>query len=423
MDLIIRNVQIAGGDGSAADIGIKDGQIAAVGKIGSAQGAEVIDGTGLYAFPGLCDLHSHLRDPGFTHKEDLRSGTCSAAAGGFTDVCCMPNTKPPIDSVEVIEDILERAADLPAGVHPVASITQGMKGKRLSDFAALRHAGAIAFSDDGLPVEDIDLMREALQASERTGMLLMVHEENRELAGHGVANAGEHAEQAGLEGIPSSSEEEMVARDLFLAGKYGGRLHFCHISTAGSLELIRRFKAAHPHASITCETAPHYFSATDDFILTGDPNAKMNPPLRSERDRQAVIEALQDGTIDAIATDHAPHSPQEKDTSFAKAPFGIIGFETALPLAITNLSTPGHLTLEQIVRLMSSAPREIAGLPGGRIAEGQPADIVLCDVDASYVYKPEMVVSKSRNSPFFGSTLRGRTIRTLRGGRTVWPQA
>lgn len=420
MDLVIANVRLVGGRTDPVDIGIDDGRITAVAAPGTLRGADVLDGARLHAFPGLCDLHCHLRDPGFTHKEDLSSGARSAAAGGFTDICCMPNTSPPLDTPAAVRDILDRADPAWARVHPVGAISQKMQGRRLTDFAAMRGAGAVAFSDDGVPVEDADLMAEALEEAAREEVLLMVHEEDRNLTGRGAANAGKHAEQAGLPGIPAASEEVLVARDLYLAAGHGGRLHFCHISTAGSLELIRRFKARYP-GRVTCETAPHYFSATDELVLSRDSNAKMNPPLRTEADRQAVIRALADGTIDAIATDHAPHADSEKKKPFEKAPFGIIGFETALALAITHLYAPGHLSLERIAELLSTAPRRIAGLPGGALAPGEPADIALVDTGERWRYEEKDVVSRARNSPFLGSPLQGRVKVTVLGGRVVWP--
>lgn len=419
METVIRNVLAVNPEGeiAAVDIGIQDGVIARIGSIEAA--AQVIDGTGLHAFPGFCDLHSHLRDPGYTYKEDLESGAASAAAGGYTDVCCMPNTKPPLDSVQIISDVRTRGEKTPIGIHPVGAITRGMKGKELTDFVRLREAGAVAFSDDGLPVENTAVMLSALEAAKQDGILLMLHEENRDIAGKGAVNAGENAEKAGLPGIPAAAEEEMVARDLYLAEKHGGRVHFCHISTAGSVELIRRYKAR-GLGNVTCETAPHYFSATDELILSRNPNTKMNPPLRSETDRQAVIAGLQDGTIDAIATDHAPHSAREKDRSMEKAPFGIIGFETALALAITHLYAPGLLSLQDIARLMSAAPRRILGLPGGSLRPGVPADVVLCDLGACYTYDQDMIVSRSANSPFIGMDLQGRVVRTIRKGNTIY---
>lgn len=421
MELVLQNVYIVDPDGepAAGDIGIEGGVIREVAAPGTLRGARTIDGTGLYAFPAFCDMHCHLRDPGQTHKEDLISGSRAAAAGGYSDICCMPNTKPPVDSAAIAADIRARSEAGPVAVHPIGAVTRGMQGGELTDFAALSAAGAIAFSDDGLPVESAGLMGAALEAAGRQQTLIMAHEEDRALAAGGSVNAGPNAERAGLAGIPPESETDMVARDLNLAAEHGGRLHLCHMSTAGSMNLIRKAKKTGAK-NVTCETAPHYFSATDDFILSGNPNTKMNPPLRSERDRQAVIAALQDGTIDVIATDHAPHAPEEKDVPYGEAPFGIIGLETAFPLAITHLYAPGLLSLGQIARLMSTNPRRILGLPGGTIQPGQPADIALCDIGRRYVYGEDMVVSRSRNSPFLGMELQGCVVKTIRKGNTVY---
>lgn len=424
MDLVIKNVHVVNPRGVAleVDIGIENGLIASVGLLGDVSGIDMIDGTGLYAFPGFCDMHCHLRDPGFTHKEDLITGAYSAAAGGYTDICCMPNTKPPIDSVAIVTDVLNRSQKACIDIHPIASITKGMKGRRLTDFAKLHRAGAIAFSDDGLPVESIDTMTNAMRRSLIDDVLLMVHEENLALVGAGVVNAGANADRAGLIGIPPESEEEMVSRDLFLAERYGGRLHLCHVSTKGSVELIRRYKAKHL-GNVTCETAPHYFSATDALIVSRNTNTKVNPPLRSEQDREAIIAGLIDGTIDAIATDHAPHARIEKDTDYEKAPFGVIGFETAFALTITNLFAPALLTLPQIIRLMSTNPRRILGLKGGVIARGQPADVALCDLSRRYTYEEDMIVSRSSNSPFIGMDLQGSVIMTVRKGKVVYDRS
>ncbi len=419
MELLIKNVTVVNADGLTPDVDIlvRGGKIAKISANISAD-CKTIDREGLHAFPGFIDMHCHLRDPGLTHKEDIASGTRSAAAGGYSAVCCMPNTKPPVDSAAAVEDIICRAAkDGSCAVLPVASITKGMAGEALTDFAALKAAGAIALSDDGLPVEDDAVMMEAMVRAKEQGILLMLHEEDLKNRGAGVANAGEAAAAAGLAGIPNAIEDSMTARDIFYAQLKGGRIHVCHVSTAGSVELIRRAKKN--RVEVTCETAPHYFTLTDEAVRGGDPNAKMNPPLRSEADRQAVIAGILDGTIDAIATDHAPHAKQEKGSDFATAPFGIIGFETALPLAITELYNSGKISLEYIARLLSARPAELLGVAGGRLAEGETANMALVDIKERYTYTADDIFSKSQNSPFLGRELCGKVVYTIFGGNVT----
>ncbi|HBU13219.1 MAG TPA: dihydroorotase [Clostridiales bacterium] len=420
-DILIKNCDIVHADGVQAgmDILVHGGVVEKTGKRITGGASRVIDGEGLYAFPGFCDLHSHLRDPGLTHKEDIVTGTKSAAAGGFTTVCCMPNTNPPVDSVETVRYILDKAdAAGFARVLPVAAITKGLKGGVLTDFAALARAGAIAFSDDGMPVQDDDVILAAMRLAKKENALLMLHEEDLKNRGSGVANAGQYAEQAGLSGIPNAIEDSMTARDLYYAQKTGARIHLCHVSTEGSVELVRRAKKNGVH--VTCETMPHYFSLTDECVVGGDPNTKVNPPLRSARDRDAVIAGIVDGTIDAIATDHAPHSESEKNTSFADAPFGLIGFETAFSLLVTNLYRTGRIELRDIARLLAAAPCSILGIAGGRIGENERADITLCDMEKKYTYQKNDVVSKAKNSPFFGSELLGAVMVTIAGGKVTY---
>lgn len=426
MKTVITNINVVNPESVelAMDIVLEGGRIQEIsrGMVFAGSAEQVMDGSGLYAFPAFADMHCHLRDPGYTHKEDLLTGAASAAAGGYTDICCMPNTKPVLDSVPLIEDVRKRSMDALARVHPVAAVTHGMKGRRLTNFTRLLRAGAIAFSDDGLPITHMETMIGAMEQSLESGALVMVHEEDLTRRGRGVAHDGANAQQVGLAGIPRDAEDAMVSRDLYVAEHNGGRIHFCHVSTAGALELIARAKTKRL-GNITCETAPHYFSLTDAEVLTRDARMKVNPPLREEGDRRAVIEALRNGTIDAIATDHAPHSDEEKNTSFEDAPFGMIGFETALSAAITYLYQPGLLQLPRIAALMSTNPRRILGLPGGRIAPGQPADIAVCDIDTPFVYSKADIISKAHNSPFLGRQLYGRVMRTLRGGRTTYDRS
>lgn len=423
MKILIKNVTAVNADGKLPNVDILvDGErIVELQKGTDVRAERIIDGTGLYAFPGFCDIHCHLRDPGFTNKEDIVSGTKSAAAGGFTTVCCMPNTKPVTDNPQTLEYIINKAQmEGFAQVLPVGCITEGMKGKNLTDFEALKTAGAIALSDDGKPVEDDGVIIEAMEKAAALGIPLMLHEEdlkNREQAG-GVANEGENATKAGLAGIPNAIEDTVTARDIFYAQKTGMPIHICHVSTAGSVELVRRAKAA--GAKVTCETAPHYFSLTDAEVVDGNPNAKVNPPLRSEADRLAVVAGIQDGTIDAIATDHAPHTAREKSKGFKLAPFGLIGFETAFAAAVTHLVQPGKVALEDIVRLLCVQPREIIDVEGGKLAKGAVADIVLADTASIYTYQREDIVSKAENTPFIGKKLQGKIILTINKGRITY---
>ncbi len=420
MQFLIKNVSVVNADGITpdVDIQIKDGQVQAIGK-NLAEKGEVLDGTGLHAFPGFIDLHSHLRDPGLTHKEDIVTGTSSAAAGGFTAVCCMPNTQPEIDSAKVVREILNRAADEGVvQVLPVAAITKGLKGKKLTNFKALQKAGAVAFSDDGMPVQDDEMILAAMAQAKELDALLMLHEEDLKKRGKGVANDGENAQKAGLVGIPREIEDSMTARDIFYAQKQDARIHICHVSTVGSVELVRRAKRN--GVKVTCETTPHYFSLTDEAVVDKNPNAKVNPPLRTEADRQAVIAGLMDGTIDAIATDHAPHTEEEKAVGFEKAPFGLIGFETAFSLVVTHLLRTGKLELQAIARLLSAQPAQILRCEGGALKPGVRADIALCDIEKEYTYTKEMIVSKSKNSPFLGQDLFGKVVYTISGGNFAY---
>ncbi len=421
MALLIKNVTICNADHveEDADILIEGGMVGKTGKNIQAGADRVVDGQGLHAFPGFLDLHAHLRDPGFIHKEDIVSGTKAAAAGGYTAVCCMPNTKPVADSVETVRYMIEKAHG--AGfceVLPVASITKGMQGRELTDFAALLDAGAVAFSDDGLPVTEDGMVLAAMEKAKKLGAFLMLHEEDLALRGEGVVHEGSNAKQAGICGIPRAAEECMTARDIMYAEKTGAHIHICHVSTEGSVQLIRRAKGR--GVRITCETGPHYFSATDAMILDKNPNAKMNPPLREERDRQAVCRGIADGTIDVIATDHAPHSSEEKAIGIEKAPFGIIGFETAFALAVTNLVDVGIIDWKDLARLLSERPNALLKRKGGKIAAGMPADIALCNVHEKYIYSEGSILSRAKNTPFIGKELCGRVTMTIREGKVTY---
>lgn len=421
MSILIKNITAVNADEirENVDILIEDGKIADIAEGIEKDVGRVIEGKGLAAFPGFLDLHCHLRDPGLTYKEDIVSGTRAAAAGGYTAVCCMPNTKPVCDNGEIVGYIRKKAEEAGyAEVLPVASITCGMQGKRLTDFEALLKAGAAAFSDDGMPVADDEMIRAAMKRAKELGVPLMLHEEDLELRGNGVVNEGKNAEKAGLSGIPRAVEEAMTARDIFYAGKLGTPIHICHVSTAGSVELVRRAKEN--GVPVTCETGPHYFSITDEMILDGNANAKVNPPLREQSDLTAIRRGIADGTIDAIATDHAPHSREEKAREISEAPFGMIGFETAFPLTVTNLLDTGVIKLTDIARLLSQWPNRFLGREGGALKKNAPADVTICDINEKFVYNEDMIISKAKNSPFLGMELKGKVCYTIRKGNFTY---
>lgn len=383
--------------------------------------AEIVDLAGAVLSPGLVDAHVHLREPGQEDKETIATGTAAAVAGGFTSLACMPNTVPPLDEPGRLYYVAEKArrAGL-ARVHPVAAITLGLAGERLSDLAALVEAGAVAFSDDGRPVMHAGLMRHALEYALDLGVPIITHAEDLNLRGEGVMNEGPTATRLGLAGIPTACEVIAVERDLELASLTGGRLHVAHVSAAGSVEALRRAKARGIRA--TGETAPHYLALTEETVERGggyDTNAKMNPPLRSAGDRDAVIGGVMDGTLDLVATDHAPHTPREKEAEFATAPFGVVGLETALGVVLTELVSAGRLTLLGALRLLTTAPRALLGLPDP-LVPGQEADLVAFDPEVRWTVARHEFRSKGRNTPFEGRTLEGRVLGTWVAGRTVF---
>jgi dihydroorotase len=404
------------------DIIIKDGKIAGILAPGSGPESEnpddiVIDAKGKIVTPGLIDMHVHLREPGHEYKETILSGTKAAVFGGFSAVCCMPNTNPVNDCVEVTEYILKKAAQAGyARVYPVASISMGLEGKSLSAFGELKRAGAVALTDDGLPVSDSQLMRRAMEYARGFDLPIISHAEDLQLAGNGVMNEGAAATRMGLSGIPNAAESVMVMRDIALCELTGARLHIAHVSTQESVIAIRGAKEK--GLPVTAETAPHYFSLTDEDIIGYNSNFKMNPPLRSARDREAIRQGLADGTIDVIATDHAPHSSLEKDVEFSKAANGIIGLESALPLAL-QLVQDSVLTLETLIRKMSRNPAQVLGLPTG-IIEGNPADITIFDPDVDVTIDADQFHSKSRNTPFHGWKVRGKALATIVNGNIIF---
>ncbi|MGE5188720.1 MAG: dihydroorotase [Gemmatimonadota bacterium] len=376
----------------------------------------VIDAAGKWIVPGLIDMHVHLREPGYEWKEDIRSGTRAAAAGGFTSVACMANTKPVNDHREITGFIRDKAArEGAADVFPVAAVTRGLEGKEMTDMADLADAGAVAFSDDGRPVANALLMRRALEYAKGFGLLVLSHAEERELSSEGAAHEGWTAHRLGIPGIPAAAEEVAIARDILLARQTGGRVHIQHISTRMGVDLLRMAKRA--GLAVTGETAPHYFTLTDAALEGYNTNAKMNPPLRGEEDRMAVLEGIVDGTIDAIATDHAPHDDYTKRCEFVAASNGIIGLETALPLCLALLAG-GKVSPARLVELLSANPARILNLKGkGSLGVGDDGDVTVIDPEAEWEVRAADLRSKSRNSPFLGWTMRGRAIATIRGGR------
>jgi dihydroorotase len=377
---------------------------------------KVIDATGKLVLPGLVDMHVHLREPGFEYKETIRTGTAAAVRGGFTSVCCMPNTDPVNDNESVTEFILKKAAaEGSCAVHPIGAVTKGQKGEELAEFTMMREAGCVAFSDDGRPVMDSLMMRRALEYSKIMNAPIISHCEDLSLAAGGVMNEGLLSITLGLKGIPAQAEEIMVARDILLAELTGGRLHIAHVSAAGSVELIRAAKKRGV-ADITAETCPHYFSATEDAVGNYNTNAKVNPPLRRQADIEAIKEGLRDGTIDVIATDHAPHHMDEKLGEFDRVPSGISGLETAIGLSM-RLVDDGVLSLAELAKKMALKPAGIIGIPAGTLKPGAGADLVIVDTKSEYRVDAAGFASKGKNTPFDGWTLRAMPVITIWKGR------
>lgn len=405
-----------------ADLLIDRGVIVAVGphlevSAGDTQ-LEVIEAGGLWVLPGLIDLHVHLREPGYEYKETIATGTAAAVAGGFTTVCCMPNTKPVNDSVDVATWVIGRAKETAsAHVHPIGAITVGSNGLELTEFRGLKEAGCVAVSDDGRPVMRDQIMRRAMQAAAEVDLPVIDHCEDVVLSGCGCMNDGPVSRAMGWRGIPGDAEFRMIARDIRLAQETKARLHIAHLSTARGVEMVRNAKA--DGVRITAEVCPHHLTLTEEAVPVHGANAKMNPPLRSERDCAALVGGLADGTIDAIATDHAPHAEYEKRWGMEQAPFGIVGLETAMPL-ILRLVEHGVLTLERAVQSLTSRPAEILGLPKGTLKPGVDADVTLVDPEAKWTVDPERFRSKGRNTPFAGWRVRGRVVRTLVQGNVVF---
>ena len=421
MKLLIKNGHIVDaktGLNQISDILIIDGVIAQIGEQLESTGCEIINAKGMYVLPGLVDAHCHLRDPGLEYKEDIETGTRSAAAGGFTSIACMPNTKPVLDNEAMIKYVINKAkSDGVVNVYPIGTISKGLKGEELSEIGELKFSGAVAISDDGRPVANSSLMKKAMQYASMFDITIISHCEDLDLVDGGLMNEGYQSSVMGLKGNPSPAEEVMIARDLILAEYTQATIHIAHVSTELGVDLIRNAKRR--GVKVTAETCPHYFSLTDEACEGFNTNAKVNPPLRTKKDVDAIIEGLKDGTIDIIATDHAPHHIDEKNVEFMQAANGMIGFETALALTITNLVKPGHLSIEDICRKMSLNPARILGLSKGSIEVGAAADIVIFDTEEQFTVDVSKFYSKSKNSPFDGFTLYGQPSYTIVGGATV----
>lgn len=383
--------------------------------------ADMLDARGLHVFPGLIDMHVHLREPGFEYKEDIASGSAAAVRGGFTQVCCMPNTQPVCDNAAIVGYIVARAKEVGlCKVRPIGAITRGEQGENLAEMGKMKAAGAVAVSDDGRPVSDARMMRLAIEYASDFGLLCLSHCEDRSLVDGGVVNEGLNSTLAGLKGIPRAAEEIMLAREIILAETLGKRVHICHVSTKGGVQLLRDAKAR--GVQVTAETCPHYFTLTDDVIVTYDANTKVNPPIREAEDVEAIKEGLHDGTLDCIVTDHAPHHRDEKCGEYNLAAFGISGIETSFSLSYTALVRGGILTLSQLAQRMSGAPARILGLEGGTLQEGEVADIMLADLNEKYVIDPKDFVSKGKNTPFEGMEVYGRVKYTIVDGTVKFPR-
>ena len=421
MNTLLKNgtvIDYASNTNKKLDVLIENDIIVKLAENIDVQADRVIDCTGYYIMPGMIDVHCHLREPGGEHKETIETGSKSAVAGGFTTICPMPNTNPTPDSAIVLQQILERAKEVNlCNILPYSSVTKGEKGQELVDFKSQLEAGAIAFSDDGMPVENARMIREALLEANKLGTFVAEHCEEKSVSA-GAINAGPIARRLEVEGVLPEAEEIMAARDIVLAETNNLHAHICHISTKTSVDMIRSAKQR--GVKVTCETCPHYYSFTVEEVLESGVNAKMNPPLREEKDRLAIIEGINDGTIDCVITDHAPHAEEEKARGLATAPNGIIGFETALGATITNLVDKGLITYLDMVRVMCYNPAKLLKIDRGEIAEGKVADITIFDPNRKYVFLKDRIVSKSKNTPWINKELKGQVRYTIVSGRVVF---
>jgi len=424
MSLLIRNGRVvdpATSVDAVQDVLIADGVIERTGpRLAAPPGTEVLDATGRVVCPGFIDMHVHLREPGHEYKETIASGTRAAAAGGFTAVCCMANTNPVNDNGAVTDYIRAKArVEGVVRVYPIGAVTRGLRGEVLAELAELAEAGCVAFSDDGRCVMDAALYRRAMEYTLPFGAPVISHAEDHTLSRDAAMHEGVVSTELGLPGEPAAAEEVMVARDILLAELTGARVHIAHISTAGAVRLVRDAKAR--GVRVSAEVTPHHLLLTEDAVRTFDPNTKMKPPLRTKRDVEALLEALADGTIDCVATDHAPHATSEKEGEYDRAANGILGLETAVPLLLDRLVRPGRLPLPTLVARLSRDPARLLGLPGGSLAPGSPADVTILDLEASVTVDPRRFRSRSRNTPFGGWTLHGGPWRTVVGGAVLAP--
>lgn len=421
--LLIKQVRIinpAANTDRTGDVLIENGRIAKIGSVPDAGGAETAEGEGLWLFPGLVDIHAHFREPGGEGKETIDSGSRAAAAGGVTSVVCMANTNPPIDNRTGVEFILERVKQSgKARVYPAGTLTKGRAGLELAPIGEMIEAGAVAITDDGSGIMDSQVMRRAMEYATIFNVPILSHSEDHALTAGGCCNEGSMSMKLGVVGCPPEAETIQVARDLILAQKTGAHVHIQHVSAAGSVDLIRFYKAK--GVRVTAEASPHHLLLTEDAVEGYNADAKMNPPLRCAEDRAALFEGLRDGTIDCIATDHAPHTPSEKSRSFPEAPFGILGLETLLPLTLGPIREKLGWDAPRVLRLVTDIPARVMRLPGGVLEEGAPADLALWDPGAQYTFDKNASQSKSRNTPFHGWPMKGRVVRTILGGETVYP--
>ena len=410
--MILKNADVVLKDGvRKLDIRIEDGRIAG---LGSFEG-EGIDCTGLTVFPGFIDMHVHLREPGFEKKEDIASGSAAAVRGGFTQICCMPNTRPVTDNKVVVSYIVNRAKEVNlCKVRPIGAITEGQEGKNLAAIGAMKAAGAVALSEDGKSVLSAGLMANAMMYAADFGLKCLCHCEDASLVDGGVVNEGYYSTLTGLKGSIRAAEDIVIAREICLAESLALPVHICHVSTYSGVQLIREAKAR--GGQVTAETCPHYFTLTDEVIASFDTNTKVNPPIREEKDRLAIIEGLRDGTLDCIVTDHAPHHADDKNVEYALAAFGISGLETSFALSYTQLVRGGTLTLEQLADKMSAAPARILGLEGGAVEPGAPADLTVVDLNEAWTIDPAQFVSKGKNTPFAGREVYGKVRYTIVDG-------
>lgn len=420
MKLLLKNgyvVDEANKFEGTADILVEDGKIAKCAPNLQADADEIIDCSGKHIIPGICDMHVHFRDPGQTHKEDIISGSEAAAAGGVTAVACMPNTSPVIDNAETVKYVIEKAKGAKIKVYPIGCITKGQKGEELCDFIELKNAGCVAVSDDGKPVRNARMMASAMVKAHYAGLRVISHCEDPDIIAGGIINSGAVSKELGVKGMHRMSEDTQTAREVVMAGDLEMPIHIAHVSTFSSMMIVRL--AARCGIMVTSETCPHYFTLTEEMLMSRDADYRMNPPLRTDRDVTAITEGVCDGTIDCIVTDHAPHAPEEK-ADFDKAPNGVVGLETSLAATLTQLYHTGKISLKRIVRLMCVNPRKILGIPGGSFTEGAPADITVFDINEEWKVDPEKLHGKSKNTCFKGMTLKGRVKITIVDGKIVY---